>query len=147
MFENAGKKVKDIAIVCFYIELIIFAIVAWKIGENGAAEFNFWGFVFILAIGFVVSYLSVIMMVAFGELVENSSTIVKYLEKTTLKDAKNKEEESIFKDTEKPIVNTISGSNTVGKTTTMTGFWVCSKCGRQNHNTVGTCGCGQDKNA
>lgn len=146
MFENAGKKVKDIAMVLFAVELLGVIIVAIQSSRSYYSdEFDFWRFILIAGIGFVVSYVSVIAIVAFGELVENSNRCANALERMQHYVKNNSGASGIVSDSNVSKVEPIFRDESSSKPTdgVKSGFWVCPQCGKVNHQTVGTCGCGQ----
>lgn len=72
MFEHIGKKIKSFALILFWISIILFFIFGLLVAE--AAD-SFWAFLLVVAVGVVISYLSVIVLYAFGQLVDNSDII------------------------------------------------------------------------
>lgn len=132
MFENAGGQIKVIAKFLFVLEVIGSFFLAKSVADNVIdMEFLVTAIVFIA--GVVVSYLSVIAIIAFGELVENSSIIAENVERIAeLQEEAAKEKE-------------LSKKYDLAKTEPNADHWVCSKCGKLNHKTVGTCGCGNAK--
>lgn len=150
MFNNIGSKIKVIAIIFFTLEMLGIIISSLVVlGES----FLMGGVVFVG--GFMAAYLSVVLIYAFGELVENSAII-----------ASNTS--GMSGSSRHPFMNsgsTIGGANQVPINPNSTGssmhplfrdeppvkkdttpdYWVCPNCGRANHKTAGTCGCGQRK--
>ena len=154
MFNNIGSKIKTIAVVFFTLEMIGVIISALASLFAGGAEGFIIG-VIIFVVGFMCAYLSVMLIYAFGELVENSAII-----------ASNTS--GMSGSSRHPFMNsgsTIGGANQVPINPNSTGssmhplfrdeppvkkdttpdYWVCPNCGRANHKTAGTCGCGQRK--
>ena len=90
LFKNPGKKIKKIAIVLFCLLVIASVILAfvfgWTVKKDGNRvydrDFNaayFFGFL----IGCpLVSYVSTLGLIAFGDLVENSQRIKEIAEKS-----------------------------------------------------------------
>ena len=88
MFENAGQKIKKIAIITFWITVVASVILAFALGwekeyhsyyyySGGyyTTEFNaeyFFGFLIGVPL---VMYIETLFLVAFGNLVENTQTI------------------------------------------------------------------------
>ena len=88
MFENAGQKIKKIAIITFWIAVVASVILAFALGwekeyhsyyfSSGGyytTEFNaeyFFGFLIGVPL---VMYIETLFLVAFGNLVENTQTI------------------------------------------------------------------------
>ena len=152
MFNNIGSKIKTIAVIFFTIEMlgiIISALVAC--GED------FFAGAIIFVVGFMAAYLSVILIYAFGELVENSSIIA--ANTYGMSSSSNhpflnaNSASSIGGANQVPINPNSTGSSMhplfkeeppIKKDTTPD-YWVCQNCGRANHKTTGTCGCGQRK--
>lgn len=82
MFDNVGTKIKKVSIVLFYIVSLACLVLAFVLGFDSyylfghhGVDFNagiFFGF---LVGGPVISYVSTLFLVGFGELVENSTRI------------------------------------------------------------------------
>ncbi len=80
MFDNPGRKLKFIAVITFIVECIssfIGGIFYW------VEEEEFFGGILIMLVGFAVAWLSVIVLYAFGQLVENSDNLVYIASKST----------------------------------------------------------------
>lgn len=122
MFNNVGEKIKVIAVLGF-----VLGIIATIIGAIVAIGTSFLSAIGILIFGFFGSYLSVVVIYAFGELVENSTII-----------ATNTGENLRTKAFNHPLV--VSDSKYSDE------YWKCSVCGKSNHKTAGTCGCGNRRN-
>ena len=70
MWENAGKKLKSAAVVIFWVDIVLYAILALvALGESLLV------FLVLLILGPVVSYVSTLGTLALCELVENSRLI------------------------------------------------------------------------
>lgn len=88
MFKNIGKKVKTVAEVLFWFDVVlcvllgIVIIVAAVMEEQASAVLT--GFL-VMILGPVISWLSAIMVYAFGELVDNSTTVAKAIDKKSAK--------------------------------------------------------------
>lgn len=80
MFENPGGKVKSIGYVIFVITVIISILIAifLLLSSGGRLLFLFLSFIVVI-IGIFAGWLSSILLVAFGELVESSTIIREYL--------------------------------------------------------------------
>lgn len=138
MFENVGEKIKGFAQFIFWLEVILAIVFAFiYVNDTGS---DFWIFFVIVGAAFVIGYLSVIMLVAFGELVENTYYIRKILERMD-----TKEGTSLLFPRKEAEVNKIQNNTISTPNTPKPDFWICPQCGRENHKTVGTCGCGQEK--
>lgn len=87
MFENIGKKIKAFTKVLFWIGVCIFGILAIVVADM---KDSFFAFLLIAGIGVLVSYLSVIVLYAFGQLVDNSDIVAENSERQVklLKDIK-----------------------------------------------------------
>ena len=74
MFDEIGGKIKAIAKGVFVVEVIATLILAICIAIESYDLGTLW-FLLIMVGGIVLAYLSVIILYAFGELVENSTKI------------------------------------------------------------------------
>ena len=141
MFDNIGEKIKELALSIFVIEVIAAVVSGIFLIFSGGDGLIIGGIITII-VGIAVAYLSVILIYAFGELVENSSIIANYI---------SNEEDSkscaplIGKGAESaPGVYITETIGTPGHKIEPD-FWRCPRCGKSNHRTTGTCGCGQQK--
>ena len=83
MFKNPGGKIKKIAIVLFSLSVIASVILAFVFGWTKSyydgphfrVSFNAVSFFAFLIGGPLVSYVSTLLTIAFGDLVENSQRI------------------------------------------------------------------------
>ena len=73
LFEDIGKKIKGIAIAAFVIG-IIGSVVA---GLDAIVDQQFLGGILIMVFGFLCSWLSVVLLYGFGELIETAKKIEK----------------------------------------------------------------------
>lgn len=78
MFENPGGKVKSIGYVIFVITVIISILIAIFLLSSSGGRLLFLSFIVVI-IGIFAGWLSSILLVAFGELVESSTIIREYL--------------------------------------------------------------------
>lgn len=155
MFNNIGSKIKTIAVVFFTLEMIGIIISAFAALFAGGSEGFILGAI-IFVVGFMAAYLSVVLIYAFGELVENSAIIAANtygMSSSSHHPFLNNGTASIGGANQVPINPNSTGSSMhplfrdeppVKKDTTPD-YWVCPNCGRANHKTAGTCGCGQRK--
>ena len=116
LFSHAGKKIRILAIVLFWIELGFAALFGMGCMLGGLIEEEFAYIVaglFALPIGFVVAYLTNLFLIAFGELVESTT--------------RNKEinEEILNKLNAAPVAPATSVAPVESK-------WFCTSCGAQN---------------
>lgn len=87
-------------------------------------------------VGVVTGYVEFVLFSGLAE-------ILQFLEKLSL----NKEDRSSY---EHPLLENMAKDYTKGKSivsrgSVEAGKWRCSKCGKDNYNYVGTCGCGTSK--
>ena len=88
MFENSGEKIVKVAKVLFWITVIASVILAFVLGWSKEYHSYYFGsggyysnefhpvYFFSLLIGYpLVSYISTLFIIAFGELVQNSRRI------------------------------------------------------------------------
>ena len=73
MFKNPGEKIKAIAVVVFWITVIVDVLIALVIGIAGQL---------LVCLGLIIvvplfEYINTLFFIAFGELVQNSSCLVK----------------------------------------------------------------------
>jgi uncharacterized membrane protein YhiD involved in acid resistance len=69
MFTNPGKKIKTVSIIAFWISILVYVVLAFTVGVDAGAGV----FILMLIACPICAYLSTLFLVAFGELVENSS--------------------------------------------------------------------------
>lgn len=74
MFKNIGEKIKKIAKILFWVELIIFVLVSFVYaGQAFQESSNFIVFIIVfivgIAISFLIAYVSVVVTYGFGELI------------------------------------------------------------------------------
>lgn len=74
MFDKAGSKIRRLAMVLFVIFIIGTVILAFVHGDS-ETSFSFRKYILTLAVGGVGSYVSCLLLSAFGELVENVGVI------------------------------------------------------------------------
>ncbi|MCQ2755207.1 MAG: hypothetical protein MJ231_09240 [bacterium] len=73
--ENAGKKVKNVAKVMLIVNLILTFVIAIVEGDALPDRLEVIIPFLIIVFGIVLSYISYVILYAFGELVENSKSI------------------------------------------------------------------------
>lgn len=73
--ENAGKKVKGIAKIMFLVDLALTFIIAVLEGDALPDRLEIVVPLLIIIVGIFISYISYILVFAFGDLVENSKII------------------------------------------------------------------------
>lgn len=131
MFDNIGGKLKTVAKAVFVLGIIASVILAASLGKDKWGDFSFGSFLLILISGCVVSYLSVMTLYGFGQLIENSdrqTVLLESLQKLQSTDAAPKETISA-----RPSAIVANG-------------WICKKCGTKNSNNSQFCrDCGQFK--
>lgn len=141
MFDNIGEKIKELALSIFVIEIIATVISGIVMIASGGDGLIIGGIVVII-VGIAASYLSVILIYAFGELVENSSVIANYIYEQN--DANGRAPVVTGGADHAPGVFLTEAVGTPGHKIEPE-FWRCPRCGKSNHKTTGTCGCGQSK--
>ncbi len=121
MFKNIGKKIKTFAKIFCGIEISLFAIIGMAIGFGVTSNYaepkkiflgillGFLSFVIYLAIGVLLSWVSAFIIYGFGELVDNSTTMI-FLQNETLK-------------TQKALLENMRHSENKK--------WRCTKCGSE----------------
>ncbi|MBQ3939931.1 MAG: zinc ribbon domain-containing protein [Oscillospiraceae bacterium] len=80
MFQNAGKKIKILAIVSFWVGLLAALIFASAVTESSKRN-SYGTFMMILLIAFVGGWLVTLGLYAFGELCENVYEIKESMQK------------------------------------------------------------------
>lgn len=73
MFENSGKKIKKIAKILFWAEIILPSCMS--IGLDGSLDASGGIFVLVLVISILIAYPSALFLCAFGDLVEKVTHI------------------------------------------------------------------------
>lgn len=121
MYNDVGKQIKNLASIIAIIEAISSAITGIIVAFIDFDDMWWIGLIIIVG-GLFVAWISNLILYAYGELVDKTSTIESYLNTNKSKGYGSNQ-------------NKIAGANE----------WKCSKCGAVNQNYVGTCGCGQVK--
>ncbi len=150
MFDSIGEKIKKYAEILFVIEVIISLIGAGIIGfGNVSGAVGLLVFLLLAVLFIAYSYMSIIFIYGFGDLVDNAERIRENIESARWNDRVevNTEPERkrgapimynlggkpIFKDRETARKNTESG-------------WKCMRCGAQNENGNSKCSnCGMQR--
>ena len=86
MFNDIGKKIKGLCKIVFYISLVAVGIVGIVVFATGVEYSNepvglFFLMLLIWGAGALISYLLVLFLYAFGELVDTNLTLVKQNDK------------------------------------------------------------------
>ena len=76
MFEDSGNKLKTAASIVFLVSIVGVVILAITFGKDKWGDFSFLPFCAILLGGGISSYLSCLVLSAFGELVINSEKLI-----------------------------------------------------------------------
>lgn len=95
MFTNSGSKIRTVAIVFFWVTVVVSAILAFSLGWTRVysrygdyTEFNsaiFFGFLIGVP---ALSYISTLFLVAFGDLVDDMHNAKKAIEKMSKEESK-----------------------------------------------------------
>ena len=134
LFEDSGKTIKKIAIICFFVGVagsVILAIVYGKVPTGYYAEmrFNFFAFLGILVGCLIVNFINSILLYAFGDLVDNVKTMAKNNSPVRENKSATAENSSAVKQN-----SNINYAET----------WVCKKCGSRNPKSRMSCkDCGE----
>ena len=146
MFKNPGGSLKTYGKIVFIAGVILSVFTGISIWITTIEKLGIWGFFigfFTIAAGIFFSYLLTIFVIAFGELVENSTAIRNMMEKgQTMPDIPQKTENIPVKQPEvKPyvqpqkIVDLHKDSDTVA---------ICPFCGKDNKMNANFCrNCGK----
>ena len=68
MFDNVGKKIKGLAEVVFFLEIMAFIIIGFVVIAKGGS-FLAWG-ILIFALGAISAWISALLLYGFGELID-----------------------------------------------------------------------------
>lgn len=81
LLDYPGTKIKSVAKIVFWIDLIGFICLAVELSrpQRGYGDFNFLVFFGIFTAGVITSYLSALILTGFGELIEKTSDISEQL--------------------------------------------------------------------
>ena len=149
MFENAGGKIKALAIFLFVIGIICSLICAVVFGRTapdrwGDTKFNFLSFILILAGGGLSSFVSSLFLYAFGDITENIQSIAFSAAEaaSAAKAAAKAAEQASAPGTP------VSGPKPVysNRNARLGDDWVCKKCGTKNDKSALFCrDCGEYK--
>ena len=121
MFDHPGKQLKDFGVFIFLIMVIAATIIGYLIGAP--ADHGLIGAGIGAVIGITIGWLSTIVLIAFGELVENTTRIRELMEEDDDNDEHEETQETIQKPIEQP--NTLVSQQNHEK-------HVCDKCGSKN---------------
>ena len=130
MFENAGSKIKTVAWVVFVAGIIVSVIQAISAAQVmqgwGEVRFSFWNFLLTLVIGILTSFVSALVLYAFGEITENTKRTARWAEETAeaLKTAAKAAKAS---DAAAP-----APAPKVIRKVNISESWTCKKCGCLN---------------
>ena len=128
MFENAGEKVKIIAVVSFVVEIAAIVI----LGLISMEDIGLLAFLIILAVGSLSAYISSMVLYAIGETADKVTSMLMVGFNSA---------DDIYKlegiNRQGNTYGTKANVNTAGPE-----YWICPTCNKQNHRTTGTCGCG-----
>ena len=146
MFQNAGGKIKTLAVVLFVIGIIGSLVCAVVFGRTapdrwGETQFSFLSFILILAVGVLSSFISSLFLYAFGDIADNIQVIASSALETA----------AAAKATAKAAEQTATSSAPVSSPkpayshkTDTAGDWVCKKCGTRNDKSTMFCkDCGE----
>ena len=136
MFENAGGKIKTLAVVLFAFGIIGSIVCAIALGRTpdrwGEMHFNFLLFIAILAGGVLSGFISSLFLYAFGEMAENIQFIARSTDETAqaVKAAAKTAEQPAAAGTSAPA----PGPRPVfsNRNASLSDTWVCQKCGTRN---------------
>ena len=131
MFENAGSKVKTLAIVSFTLTVILSAIGGILTITTGG---GFAGIVIIFC-GILSAWISSVVLYAIGETAEKCEYMSEALAELRL-NTPRAEEESVMRSSPKAVIKKASGHTPTG--------WICT-CGAEHPAYVSSCGCGVNK--
>ena len=80
MFDSPGSKLKTVAKILFWFNLVLCVIFAFTLGIDRKnygtyveKDVNIWAFIYFLVLGPVLSYILSLILYGFGELIENST--------------------------------------------------------------------------
>ncbi len=120
MFDNIGRKIKNIAIGVFVVEIISGISIGLSIGIKTEWDNAFWAIVVIISSPFA-AWVSSVLLYGFGQLIENSDMLVvnskKLVDKTT----------NQTKISQNPVDRFLSKPN--NSTDNSTHRWRCTNCG------------------
>lgn len=109
MFEYPGDKIKAVSIIMFWLVSIASVILAFTLGINEIGSVKvFFGF---LIGGPTVAYISSLILIGFGDLVENSSEALMLMKQ--LKNEESKVAGAVIENSEDTISSTHNDSQEV----------------------------------
>ena len=135
-YDNVGESMKRLARAYAILNFVLFVIIAVGLLIASRGAFLLFAII-VLAIGYFISWLSGLMLFAFGELVSSSDDQVALL--SALNHAMQSQG-AIWKRT----ANTLGGTAEQAAHINEDGSWVCT-CGETNAKYVSTCACGKNK--
>ena len=139
MFENIGGKIKGYAKAVFVIEIFASLVGAIAIAVGIGGFGGFMAFLLSMVIFIIISYLSVMFLYAYGELVENSTKINRNTDELIRKI-------NILTE-EKGARPTVAQNPAPINRPILSGPWRCKNCDTQNEDSNRFCkGCGAPRN-
>lgn len=147
LFDDVGKKIKKMAIIVFWVEVVSCVILAFCLGW----ERNYWGktefragiFFALLIGGPLASYCSALILYGFGKLVDQISVLHTVGVSVDGDAASNIETVNAAPS---PVRTVDRVSDLINNPNQKPGgsTWLCS-CGRCNPNYMSSCVCGRNK--
>jgi len=141
MFDDIGKKIKQIAVVAAYLIIVVSAIMGLKIIAD--SDFELLGMllgVVVIVAGVVCAFLSNCLLYGYGQLIENSQIIA---DKLSGKTTSRLLGDDVSSDVHRRDRD--DGGTPPPRDTPIKNGWKCAACGKMNESYTGTCSCGKSR--
>lgn len=167
MFDNIGTKVKGLATLVFVLGAIVSMVGGAAAGIGAGGFGGFMLFLIIVGVGIVSAYLSVMLLYAFGDLVEKTQRNAEYLSYISevignvdvniveIANGKSGAKQNAPSTGSQSYTNNAAPANTSGKlariansmnTNGAASKWRCSECDTSNDGATSVCrGCGKSR--
>ena len=142
MFDNIGGKIKGLAKFVCWLGIIlsfVFGFILITSATVGSGYLIVAGIVLIVG-GSILSWIGSFVLYGFGELVENSSDLVR-MKKDEIQSCKTRQGTT----SQRSYSNESKLDSTVRKPNVNPKQWTCPHCGKSNPMTTSICICGTDR--
>lgn len=159
MFDNIGQKIQKVAKVIVWINIVSFILSGFAMICYALSDFEYlWWLIFLapvwVILGFIISWLSVITLYGFGQLVEDVR-IIRQRNTGEINNYDNNKndtthDKNITKDKNQPKTSfdksndNLKSKEKSNSCTQKPNQWKCP-CGRINEHYISTCACGLNK--
>ena len=129
MFDNIGGKIKTLAKVVCGIGMVVSIAYGLRTMDRSWSDDRILSGVIVMAIGCLISWISVFILYGFGELIEKTSSIERIM-RMSQPNANPYNNMQYYNQQNNSAQNAYQQSNTNRENTTQT--WQCQRCGSHN---------------